>query len=638
MKKCFIYFQKIALISIFISVLHIVTAQENTNPFFRCLAGDYLNSPALNSWVKQNDQGIHMYNFLESKGHIDETIWIEKGKIVYILLDREENGLLLRENPFPEEWGIKTPYKAMYAKNKSFPKPKSKEEFERIHVRKYIDSLEISLEYGVSTYDYEDELFKWDQGLNSARIFGNAAYSEGCTVCDPPPPVWQDFIGEDGDQLCEWLCQNMGKPMDPVYIDNNFIPVIPRQSKKECPDNDYGYNRDYYDFHPYLPGDYYMSHDATMVIRIDQGAIRSLIFFPQLIPVRVLPSIDKTYHESDLLSMYPEMQEYEEERSYCTLQTSHFKFEFNLQMYNRLRSICIHLNDDRTDGGDPDQFPFVPGKLPAAIIYEMENITIGDKENWGEGSYDIFTWLNADSEFKCFHRDTYNFELVQGITANLTDRFSDGTYYAFIVEPEEGVTDVELELIDTESKTTLEKTSTVQGEPYTYLDFMADESANFYLDIKVKNAAAVYSDCKYKFKLYVYYLDVFKTLVMPEYLDEELRNSGFEYFDSEEKYACTEYYTTVSKYFVISTNTYYAICAVSLPIVSDIAVSLYMEKIDKMLAHSGGSEGVNHNIAITPNYLENVSGWGDVNLIIYEADTYRKHYPVKLYYYKKTVE
>jgi hypothetical protein len=381
-----------------------------------------------------------------------------------------------------------------------------------------------------------------------------------------------------------------------------------------------------------------MSHDATMLIRLDQGGIRSLVFFPQIIPVTVLPSIEKTYHESDLLSMYPEMEENEVDEYFCTLQTSHFTFEFYLQEYDKLQSICIHLNDDKTDGGSKDQFPFVPGKLPAAIIYGMENITIGEKENYGEGNDDISSSLNTESEFSYLHLDTYNFELIEGITANLTDWFSDGTHYMFIVEPEDGVTGVELELVDTETKTSVAKTSTVPGEEYTYLGYMADDFENFYLDVKVKNVAALCSDCKYKFKLYIYFLDIFETLAMPEYLDEELKNLGYEYVDSEEKYACTEFYTTVSEYFLVSDKTHYALCAVSVPSVTDIAVYLYVEKVDKIIAHSGSSKGVYHNVAFTENYLRNATGWGDVNLIIYEADTYREHYPVKLYYYKKPVE
>jgi hypothetical protein len=330
----YLHIFKLVFVGLIACIGQLSLAQENVFPYFRCLPGDYLNSPTLHQLAEQYDYKFLMYDFLDSDIDFAGNVSIINGKVDHIKIKRMYGKW--SESEFPATWGIKTNYKDMAKTDKSLRKPREYDIFERIHVKKEIDSLEINLTYGVSYYeDPDDWQMQWNQKLSEVCITGNAAYSEGCIFCDPPPQVWKTFIGEEGGKLCEWLCDNMGKAMQEGFVEDNFVPVTYYEHFDETPVFGYGQDNYFFTGSTFLPGDYFMSHDGTTVIRLEQGIVRSLIFYPQIIPVDVLPSIDKSYRENDLLSMYPEIEEFyesKEEVHYCTLETSHFSLNLTCRI------------------------------------------------------------------------------------------------------------------------------------------------------------------------------------------------------------------------------------------------------------------------------------------------------------------
>jgi hypothetical protein len=592
-------------------------AQENTSPFYRCLVGDYINSPTLINYMKQNNLELGMYNFLDSKGYIGDNIIVKNGKVDHIYLKREATKDW-PPNLIPQEWNIKTPYKKMYSTDKSYPRP-PKNKYSGVKISKPIDSLNIELQYGSKSNKHG---FK--QALDEVWIRGDASYCTGCISNIPPPNIWKNFIGENGDGLCTWLCEDMGKALPYDYIENNFIPIKTITETDSCPEYNHIYPyKSFYDIHPFLSGKYFMSIDGTTIIRIDKGVVKSLVFFPQLIPVQVLPSINKNYIAKYVKSMYPELYNNEKEEGYYVLHTSNFQIDFNFQESSNLRSICINLREDKTSGGSIKQFPFIAANMPQELI----NISC---------AYDIYDEVEneiirkyMDNAYKFLRRN--KFKLKEGYIANYERYIDDGMFYHFLVEVSDGVNEVEFEILDKKGNV-IERTIKEPDNSLVGINFMGGQSVSGRIKIRIKNVSSYSSEAEYDFKLHSYYHDVYDVLTMPDSNKEWLKEFGYEQVETFEilsfkgKWNCAR--------FSIYSYTQYFVFVSLVEGINNMDISISGDTSGLVLGRNDKStksfdRWVEADVHVT-SFEE-----GHINITIKDAESSTQAYPIKVYLYKR---
>jgi len=419
---------KMILLVILVIIIQSLSAKKSSVPYYRCLPGEYLNSPTLLNYIRENNLELEMYSYKNSEGCFD-NIYVENGRIVKITFEQEMDAEWPK-NFFPKDWGIKIPYKAMY-KTDTWRYPDWKldaiDEYKDISITKEVDDIKLDLTYRTN---YKKHLLKF------VTISGNAENCKDCEKNALPPDIWKRFLGEDGDKLTEWLYQNMGKEFTKEYLDSNFIPVA-------------------YSTYSYFKGKYYMSMDGTTLLGLESDTVNSMVFYPQIIPVDVFPSITRSLTSADIKIMYPEIEEKEKDSGHLIMKTQNYIIEFNMQESDSLHSIAIHLNNDGTDELHQYQFPFVASRKPIDNIksFNLNQDMLRYNEN------PIIRAETDSLSVYWSYNGTYDFKIKKGVTAELFFTMEPATRKIFIAEFEEEVYDVQMKLIKGYYKSVSEATN-----------------------------------------------------------------------------------------------------------------------------------------------------------------------------------
>jgi len=334
----------VSLVIILILFGNNISSQNIEDEYLECLIGTTINNPTLHKLLKENKWVVKKYSYADNRCKIafsnDRYLLIENNVITYIFSD----GFVgWHHKIFPKSWGILGDYKQMKKTDKSYPKqPKYKKKY----IDNYVDNVWITKEIGnvevKVNYRYRDVYADYE----TKRVMTPTTFELRCkgknTNCGEvpePPNVYDKILGNNGENLTDWICENFGKPVSADYLASNYLPVSMTKDYDETPRFEDG---DYYAYHPILPGQYYLSFDATILLRLENDTLKGIGLYPQLIDREIFPGIDNDISIDYLNDNYGRQDNYMRDDWEYFFRTNSLEIMFHFVPRGHLKFVWIN--------------------------------------------------------------------------------------------------------------------------------------------------------------------------------------------------------------------------------------------------------------------------------------------------------
>ena len=363
----------LCLLAIYINIP--LSAQDHENPFFECLVGTPINNPVFLQMIEENDWEIEKYCFSENKCKIVfrklKYLQIEDG-----IITRISSGKFLDWNmqDLPESWNIKKEYKQMRKSDKSYPKKPKDKPGAQVTITKNIGDIILNVTYKYMYLEINDKLKRkmiyTHYDLTADRT------NENCGKLPEIPQAYKEILGEDGDNLSEWICENFGKDLPESFLKKYFIPIKMVENYDETPYFDRG---SYYGYHPIFWGNYYLSFDSSVILRTQGSTLKGIGFYPCLIDCPIFPSIDRKIDFNYLTDIFGDNDtSYMQDENEYFLRTPSLEIMFNFSLYDSLQFVWINQLFSDEPLIHSNEFPLKDHKNGWCIFGDCVN---------GEGTY-----------------------------------------------------------------------------------------------------------------------------------------------------------------------------------------------------------------------------------------------------------
>ncbi len=318
------------------------------------LVGTTINNPKFIDLLKIENRKIVKYSIAVNEckvviGH-KEYLVIKDGVIKEFVNEKADTWDAVY---FDESWGIKKLYKDMKKTDKSYPKAPKLETGKAVYVTKVVDGLNVDLRYRYTWVNTKNKKYRLELSNYAIRL-ADKKPKPGKTA--PPPIVYKNILGENGSNLKYWICQNFSTRVSPQFIAENFLPIEIKKDYDEDPIFDKG---DYYSHHYIAKGDYFLSLDASTLIRLENDTLKGIGFHPNQIQGDIFPGFNASTSYNNLKKMYGELDTYMRDEDEYYIRTKSLEVRFGYGGWDNLfRIVWINQYFSDTKLICSEEFPF----------------------------------------------------------------------------------------------------------------------------------------------------------------------------------------------------------------------------------------------------------------------------------------
>jgi len=212
---------------------------------------------------------------------------------------------------------------------------------------------------------------------------------------------------------------------------------------------------------------------------------------------------------------------------YRTMRTSNFSITFHFPASGTITSVCINLKEDATDAGPVSQFPFNPGYRTTA---EKSIILTKSMKDRKEIMDMLKTEENLDADYEGYYFDSYSFSLFEEMDASLDMTLINGIDYVFLLLKDEGVTNADIEVIDTKSSEVIATEEEETGSTCLSHFYMPYDKI-IYGKLKIKNVISEKKHHDYPFRLVILSknldMEAFLKIRVPDEYEHQLDSMHF---------------------------------------------------------------------------------------------------------------